>query len=176
MMGWASAPSHTAPSHAHCRALFAFKAGQAAGIGRRQRPGRLRHGGCGTKAKRQAVEESGSVVDGGPLDILARDLQFLHDRTGVDLITPLTPVKDAHDQVLPVGRPQLLHVLENCAYESSFTLSRWWLCSTPLPAKSWRGAWRMTLLAYSWSLRPHTERLALSNILYSSLKYMHLSS
>ena len=108
MVGWASAPSHTAPSHAHCRALFAFKIGQAAGIGQRQRPGRLRLVGCATQAKRQAVEESGSVVESGPLDILARDLQYLHDRTGVDLITPLTPVKDAHDQVLPIGGPEVM--------------------------------------------------------------------
>ena len=44
------------------------------------------------KVQEQARETS-------PLDILVSDCRFLHEHTGVDLLTTLAPVRDAHDQV-----------------------------------------------------------------------------
>ncbi len=35
-----------------------------------------------------------------PLDVLLRDCRYLHERTGLDLISTLAPVRDVHDQVL----------------------------------------------------------------------------
>lgn len=40
-----------------------------------------------------------------PLDILVRDCRFLHEHTGVDLLTTLAPVRDAHDTVVSVLNP-----------------------------------------------------------------------
>ena len=45
-----------------------------------------------------------------PLDILVGDIRYLSERTGVDLLTTLAPVKDVHDQVPPTASGPVLEL------------------------------------------------------------------
>ena len=51
------------------------------------------------KAYTQATKEGSSTLGLSPLGIVTRDLQYLHDHAGDDLINTLAPVKEVHDQV-----------------------------------------------------------------------------
>ena len=53
----------------------------------------------------KAVKDHAQQQPATPMDVLLRDCQYLHERTGVDLISTLAPVRDVHDQVMLESEP-----------------------------------------------------------------------
>ncbi|KAK9829387.1 hypothetical protein WJX72_005532 [[Myrmecia] bisecta] len=64
--------------------------------------GKLLAGGYVTEQDQQRAQ---SHSDSSPLHVLLDDLRFVQEHTGIDLLTPLLPVKDAHDQVVAALNP-----------------------------------------------------------------------
>lgn len=61
---------------------------------------RQRLGVSKARSKLDAVAKQNAVIPASTFDILEKDLLYIQDRTGLDLLTPLAPVRDVHDKVL----------------------------------------------------------------------------
>lgn len=52
------------------------------------------------RCKLDAVAKQSAGIPSSTFDILEKDLLYIQDRTGLDLLTPLAPVRDVHDKVV----------------------------------------------------------------------------